>query len=64
MKSAIIVETEERFEVRCWNCGKLLFTFTNSVDNSVDCVDKTSRNVIIVARCTRSGCRNDNSFKL
>lgn len=64
MKNAIIVETENNYEVRCSNCGKLLFTFKNSVDNSVDSVDKTTRNVIIVARCTRSGCRIDNSVTI
>ena len=59
-KDAIIVESDKRCEVRCADCGKLLFTFQKTVDKSVETVDKTAQCVTIVARCTRSSCRTDN----
>ena len=64
MENAIIVKSNDKYEVRCANCGKLLFTYNFSVDKSVETVDKVTQKVIIVSRCTRSGCRSDNIVTL
>lgn len=54
---AIIIQTRGRYEVRCANCGKLLFNYKKNSDISVD---NSKQNVIIVARCTRNDCKTDN----
>lgn len=60
MNNSIIIKNGDYNEVRCGNCGKLLFTFEKS-NNSVDI---SSQKVIIVSRCTRSGCKSDNKTVL
>lgn len=64
---AVVRKERGRYEVRCANCGKLLlickFSDENA-ENSKMCVDKSSRSVIIVSRCTRSDCKTDNYFFL
>ena len=57
---AIVIYNRGKHEVRCGKCGKMLFTYKNSVENVDKPVDKSSRNVIIVSRCTRSDCKADN----
>ena len=57
---AIVIEALGRCEVRCAKCGKMLFTYKLSEKNENNIVDKPSRNVIIVSRCTRSDCKADN----
>lgn len=61
---AIVIHNQEKNEVRCGNCGKLLFTYKFSEENEDNVVDKTSRNVIIVSRCTRTDCKADNLLVL
>lgn len=62
---AIIVENDDgKCEVRCANCGKLLFTFCKNQTNRKNSVDKTAHFVIIVSRCTRNGCKIDNEIQL
>ena len=61
---AIIIKNRGRQEVRCANCGKLLFFYEKSVDNVDNSVDNSSRNVTIVARCTRNDCKKDNTLQL
>lgn len=56
-RKAIILSDNGRNEVRCCNCGKLLFCVEKNSENDVD---KTAQNIIIVSRCTRSGCKVDN----
>lgn len=53
-KQALIIENDNNFEVRCGNCGKLLFKIVEKP------IDKSNKNVIIVARCTRNDCSTDN----
>ena len=57
---AIVISNKGKNEVRCAKCGKMLFTYKISEDKEDSPVDKTSRNVIIVSRCTRSDCKVDN----
>ena len=57
---AIVINNRGKFEVRCAKCGKLLFTYKVSNENSENPVDKSARNVIIVSRCTRNDCKADN----
>lgn len=57
---AIVISNRGKNEVRCAKCGKLLFTYKFSVENVNNPVDKSSRNVIIVSRCTRNDCKADN----
>ena len=56
-KAIIIKNNSNNYEVRCRNCGKLLFVFK---PNYSFCVDKKTQSVKIVSRCTRSGCKTDN----
>lgn len=57
---AIVIQSDEKCEVRCAKCGKMLFTFKFSSKKGKIPVDNMSRNVIIVSRCTRSDCKADN----
>ena len=62
---AVVIRCRGKYEVRCGKCGKLLLIckFTDKkAENIVNPIDKTAQNVIIVARCTRSDCKADNSF--
>lgn len=61
---AIVIRNRGKHEVRCAKCGKLLFTYKISVENVDNAVDKSSRNVIIVSRCTRTDCKADNLLVL
>ena len=61
---AIIIKNRGKNEVRCGKCGKLLLTYKFSVDNMDKSVDKSSRSVIIVSRCTRNDCKADNLLVL
>lgn len=61
---AIVILNKGKYEVRCARCGKLLLTYKFSVDNEDIPVDKSSRNVIIVTRCTRTDCKTDNLLVL
>lgn len=61
---AIVIRNRGKYEVRCAKCGKMLFTYKISVENVDNPVDKTSRNVIIVSRCTRTDCKADNLLVL
>ena len=59
---AIITElNNNKHEVRCGLCGKLLFTINGKLEKDIDF---SKQNVIIVARCTRSQCKADNNFFL
>lgn len=62
--NAIVKFDHGMYEVRCGNCGKLLFKFEKNVDNFVDSVDNMQQNVIIVARCTRNDCKMDNTLNI
>jgi hypothetical protein len=65
MKRAIIVGNDNGIcEVRCANCGKLLFTFCKNQTKIKRSVDKTAQFVIIVSRCTRNSCKMDNEIQL
>lgn len=57
---AIVISNRGKNEVRCAKCGKLLFTYKISEKKDIFPVDKSSRNVIIVSRCTRNDCKADN----
>ena len=57
---AIVIRNRGKCEVRCAKCGKMLFTYKISVENGDNPVDKSSRSVIIVSRCTRNDCKADN----
>lgn len=57
---AIVIHNRGKNEVRCARCGKMLFTYKISSKNKDNPVDKSSRNVIIVSRCTRNDCKADN----
>lgn len=61
---AIIIQCEGKYEVRCANCGKLLMKYKISGENLQKGVDKSSRSVIIVTRCTRNDCKTDNLLVL
>ena len=61
---AIVRHDRGRHEVRCAKCGKMLFTYKFSGENVDNHVDKSSRSVIIVTRCTRSDCKADNLLVL
>lgn len=61
---AIVIRNRGKYEVRCAKCGKMLFTYKISEKNGDSPVDKTSRNVIIVSRCTRNDCKADNLLVL
>lgn len=61
MVNAIVTNQNNEYEVRCGNCGKLLFVIK---ENSKKSVDISSLNVIIVARCTRNSCKSDNEISL
>ena len=61
---AIVISNRGKNEVRCAKCGKMLFTYKIADNNGISPVDKTSRNVIIVSRCTRSDCKVDNILTL
>ena len=57
---AIIIQNRGKKEVRCGKCGKLLFICKNFSEKCEKSLDKSSQNVIIVARCPRSDCKADN----
>lgn len=57
---AVVIKTQAKWEVRCAKCGKLLFVLKNLSENFEKSLDKTTQNVIIVARCPRSDCKADN----
>lgn len=61
---AIVIRNRGKHEVRCAKCGKLLFTYKISAEKVDVAVDKSSRNVIIVSRCTRTDCKADNLLVL
>ena len=61
---ARVIRNRKYNEVRCARCGKLLLTYEISVENGDKSVDKSSRNVIIVTRCTRNDCKTDNLLVL
>lgn len=61
---AIVIYNRGKHEVRCGKCGKMLFTYKIPVGNGDKPVDKSSQNVIIVSRCTRSDCKADNLLTL
>ena len=61
---AIVIHNRGKYEVRCAKCGKLLLTYKISEENSSKSVDKLSRSVIIVTRCTRNDCKADNLLVL
>ena len=51
-------EKKKIYEVRCRNCGKLLFKFQKNFDEDVAVCHN---HVTIVARCTRTSCtKKDN----
>ena len=58
---AIVIHKEQSAEVRCQNCGKLLFKIE---EKRKKCVDNSSPYVIIVSRCTRNSCKQDNKVVL
>lgn len=57
---AVVIKNRSKCEIRCGNCGKLLFVCKFLSENSEKVLDKSSQNVIIVARCTRNDCKTDN----
>lgn len=57
---AVVIRTRGKSEVRCGRCGKMLFVCKFLSENSVNPIDKSSQNVIIVARCPRNDCKTDN----
>lgn len=61
---ATVIENQGTNEVRCANCGKLLLIYKISVDKVDNPVDKSSRKVIMVSRCTRTDCKTDNLLVL
>lgn len=61
---AIVINNKGKHEVRCAKCGKMLFTYKISGENSENAVDKSAHNVIIVSRCTRNDCKADNLLTL
>lgn len=61
---ATVISNGRKYEVRCGNCGKMLFTYKIPVETGDKPVDKSSRNVIIVSRCTRTDCKADNLLVL
>lgn len=56
--NATIVKIDDNFEVRCANCGKLLFKYIEKT------IDRRNKNVIIVSRCTRNDCGVDNIISI
>lgn len=61
---AIVIQTRGKYEVRCAKCGKLLLTYQITNKKADSPVDKSSQNVIIVSRCTRTDCKADNLLVL
>lgn len=57
---AVVIKTRGKSEVRCGKCGKLLFICKYLSENFEKPLDKSSQNVIIVARCPRNDCKADN----
>ena len=57
---AVVIKTNQKSEVRCAKCGKLLFVYKNFSENFGKTLDNSSQNVIIVARCPRNSCKADN----
>lgn len=57
---AVVIKNRGKCEVRCRKCGKLLFVCKFLSENFEKRLDKSSQNVIIVARCPRSDCKADN----
>ena len=60
---AIVIKSRGKYEVRCARCGKMLMICKFSdeyAENLNKSVDNSSRNVIIVTRCTRNDCKTDN----
>ena len=57
---AIVIRNHGKYEVRCGKCGRLLFVCKLFSNNSEFPLDKSSQNVIIVARCPRNDCKTDN----
>lgn len=64
MIDAIAIKKENETEVRCRNCGKLLFKVGENGKILNNDVDKMKPCVIIVSRCTRNGCKTDNVVRL
>lgn len=56
--NAKIVKADNNFEVRCANCGKLLFKYIEKT------IDRRNKSVIIVSRCTRNDCGVDNIISI
>ena len=61
---AVVLKNRGKYEVRCGNCGKLLFVFDFFSENFKKGIDKPSPNVIIVARCPRNDCKKDNILEI
>lgn len=59
---AIIIEKDNEIEIRCRNCGKLLFKINLQNKDLRFHVDKTKPYAIIVSRCTRTNCKIDNKI--
>ena len=55
---AIVIQKDGIVDVRCRNCGKLLFRMVYENFH----VDISKHRVIIVSRCTRSSCKMDNKI--
>lgn len=64
IKATVIRSNGGKHEVRCGNCGKKLFIYKIPVEIVDKPVDKSSQNVIIVSRCTRTDCKADNLLVL
>ena len=60
-RAIITVISEDKREVRCGLCGKLLFIIDGTFKKQVDF---TTQNVIIVSRCTRNSCKADNLISI
>ena len=54
---AIILQKNGKIEVRCRNCGKLLFKIENILNIRIDNAENYAR---IISRCTRNSCKQDN----
>lgn len=57
---AVVLQVRGKVEVRCGNCGKLLFVCKFYSEHSEKVLDKSSQYGKIVARCPRNDCKSDN----